>query len=284
MAGRSAHRSGGTDRSAVHGGRTGRIEGLAEAEHRRPTVHACRRRRNGGRRRNDRRRNSRRRSARPRANFPKGHGRCSRRCSDGRWLGVFVGGKGLSFAAFGPPPAHEEPSRRTRRRRSRRKSGRGRRRRTWRRRTRRRGHAATRRTRSLRRWDVRRDERRRHVGAQPRSEPARPSGLEHSGERSDEPRALASATLARVKILSSRAAGRDAQARAGRALVRHATYCAARVCARSRRTDHGARRITVELAPPPWPPPCAARHASAAAAASADVAAARRQAAALVLG
>ncbi len=28
--------------------------------------------------------------------------------SDGRWLGVFVGGKGLSFAAFGPPPAHEE--------------------------------------------------------------------------------------------------------------------------------------------------------------------------------
>jgi hypothetical protein len=29
--------------------------------------------------------------------------------SDGRWLGVFVGGKGLSFAGFGPPPAHEEP-------------------------------------------------------------------------------------------------------------------------------------------------------------------------------
>jgi len=29
--------------------------------------------------------------------------------SDGRWLGVFVGGKGLSFAAFGPPPAHKEP-------------------------------------------------------------------------------------------------------------------------------------------------------------------------------
>jgi hypothetical protein len=29
--------------------------------------------------------------------------------SDGRWLGVFVGGKGLSFAAFGPPPANEEP-------------------------------------------------------------------------------------------------------------------------------------------------------------------------------
>ena len=29
--------------------------------------------------------------------------------SDGRWLGVFVGGKGLAFAAFGPPPAHEEP-------------------------------------------------------------------------------------------------------------------------------------------------------------------------------
>gem|GEM_PF-6671986 len=29
--------------------------------------------------------------------------------SDGRWLGVFVGGKGLSFAAFGPPPTHEEP-------------------------------------------------------------------------------------------------------------------------------------------------------------------------------
>jgi hypothetical protein len=29
--------------------------------------------------------------------------------SDGRWLGVFVAGKGLAFAAFGPPPAHEEP-------------------------------------------------------------------------------------------------------------------------------------------------------------------------------
>ncbi len=29
--------------------------------------------------------------------------------SDERWLGVFVGGRGLSFAAFGPPPAHEEP-------------------------------------------------------------------------------------------------------------------------------------------------------------------------------
>jgi hypothetical protein len=29
--------------------------------------------------------------------------------SDGRWLGVFVGGKGLSFGAFGPPPTHEEP-------------------------------------------------------------------------------------------------------------------------------------------------------------------------------
>jgi hypothetical protein len=29
--------------------------------------------------------------------------------SDGRWLGVFVGGKGLSFGAFGPPPAQEEP-------------------------------------------------------------------------------------------------------------------------------------------------------------------------------
>ncbi|HST33216.1 MAG TPA: hypothetical protein VLJ80_06810 [Solirubrobacteraceae bacterium] len=28
--------------------------------------------------------------------------------SDGRWLGLFVGGKGLSFAAFGPPP-QEEP-------------------------------------------------------------------------------------------------------------------------------------------------------------------------------
>jgi hypothetical protein len=29
--------------------------------------------------------------------------------SDGRWLGVFVAGKGLAFAAFGPPPTHEEP-------------------------------------------------------------------------------------------------------------------------------------------------------------------------------